>query len=82
MSIKATVTPQGNNIKSRVNPQKSISVTEYRVDASAIRLGDLVDVDTSAVSDGAVLVYSGNSVSFEATTQIQNPNTKVNGGHY
>jgi hypothetical protein len=81
-NITAKVTPQGNTLKSRVNPQQKLQVTEYRVDTSNLRLGDLFDVNTSGATDGAVLVYSGNTVSFEATTEIKNPNTQVNGGHY
>lgn len=82
MTIKARVTPQGHIVKGQVTPQKNIAVSEYRVNAANIRLGDLFDVDTSSASDGAVLVYSGDTVKFEATTEIKNPNTQVNGGHY
>lgn len=81
-NITAKITPQGNQLKSRVNPQEKLQVTEYRVSAANLRLGDLFDVDTSNATDGAVLVYSGNTVTFEATTEIKNPNTQVNGGHY
>lgn len=80
--ITAKITPQGHNIKSRVNVQQNFQVTEYKVNASSIRLGDLFDVDTSTASDGAVLVFNGNTINFEATTEIKNENTQVNGGHY
>jgi hypothetical protein len=80
--ITAKVTPQGHNIKSRVNVQQNFQVTEYKVNTSNIRLGDLFDVDASTASDGAVLVFNGNTVNFEATTEIKNENTQVNGGHY
>lgn len=81
-NITAKVTPQGNKLQSRVNPQEKLQVTEYRINSSSIRLGDLFDVDTSGAADGAVLIFNGNTVSFEATTEIKNPNTEVNGGHY
>lgn len=70
------------NIKAKITPQQNFKVTEYKVNASNIRLGDLFDVDASAASDGAVLVFNGNTVNFEATTEIKNKNTQVNGGHY
>lgn len=70
------------NIKARITPQQNFQVTEYKLSAGSLRLGDLFDVNTSAASDGAVLVFNGNTVNFEATTEIKNENTQVNGGHY
>lgn len=80
-NIKATVTSQGNNLKSKVNPQKSITVSEYKLNAS-VRLEDLINIDSTEISDGALLVYSSNTSNWKATTKIENPNTQVNGGHY
>lgn len=80
--INAKVTPQNNTIKSRVTSQQNFQVTEYKINTDSLRLGDLFDVDTSTASDGAVLVFNGNTVNFEATTEIKNENTQVNGGHY
>jgi len=82
MSITAKVTPQGHNIKGRVNVQNQLQVTEYRVNTNNIRLGDILDVDTSNAADGGVLIYNGNTSTFETTTIIENENTQVNGGHY
>ena len=81
-NIQARITPQGNVVKGKLNPQKNISVTEYRVDTQNIRLTDLFDVDTSQASDGALLVFSGETGNFKATTELKNENTQVNGGHY
>lgn len=81
-NITAKITPQGHTLKSRVTPQQKLQVTEYRVNSNSIRLGDLFDVDTSNVSDGALLVYNANSSTFEVTTEITNSNTLINGGHY
>lgn len=81
-NIKATVTTQGNVLKSRVNPQKKLTVTEFKLNSSTIRLGDLLDVDTSAASDGALLLYNDDQQKFEATPNLDNRNTKINGGHY
>lgn len=82
MTIKGRVTPQGNRVKGQVNSQQKITVSEYRVNVDRILLGDLFNVDTTNASDGAVLVFNGNTANFEATTRIENPNTQVNGGHY
>lgn len=70
------------NIKAKITPQQNFQVTEYKINTSNLRLGDLFDVDASSASDGSVLVFNGNTVNFEATTEIKNENTQVNGGHY
>jgi len=80
--IKARITPQGNLVKGQLNPQKKITVTEYKVDAQNLTLSKLNDIDLSNASDGAVLVYDGNTSFFVATTEIKNKNTEVNGGHF
>lgn len=69
------------NIKARVTPQKRITVSEYKLNASA-KLTDLNDIDFTNIADGALLVYNSNTSTWVATTQIENPNTQVNGGHY
>lgn len=69
------------NIKARINPQKTFTVAEYRLNNNA-RLADLLDVDASGASDGAVLLYNGDSQKFEATTEMDNNKTNINGGHY
>lgn len=71
-----------SNIKATLTPQKKISVTQYKIDAQSITLGSLLDVNTTGATDGSVLVFNGNTVSFEATTEIKNKNTQVNGGHF
>jgi len=71
-----------SNIKAKITPQQNFQVTEYKINGDSLRLGDLFDVDASTASDGAVLVFNGNTVNFEATTEIKNENTQVNGGHY
>lgn len=46
----------------------------------ARKLGDLVDVDTSAREEGAVLVYDESTGKFLATTLLENQ--KINGGFF
>lgn len=69
-------------IKATINPQKKIQVTNYTVNAQNIRFGDLFDVDTSNSTDGGLLVYNGETSTFEVTPELNNTNTKINGGHY
>lgn len=70
------------NIKATLNPQKKIQVTQYRVNTSTLRLGDLFDVNTNGASDGGLLVYNNDNSVFEVTSDLTNTNTKINGGHY
>ena len=70
------------DIKATINPQKKIQVTEYKVNTQSISLGDLFDVDTSNSSDGGLLVFSSNTSTYEVKTELDNKNTKINGGHY
>lgn len=70
------------NIKATVTPSNRLLVTNYSVSGGNLRLNDLFDVDASALSDGAVLLYNGNVGKWQATTQMDNDNTKINGGNY
>jgi hypothetical protein len=47
-----------------------------------ISLSELADMDLSAASDGAVLVYNGTRHKFVATTELRNSNTNINGGNF
>lgn len=80
-TIKAKVT-QGRLTKAKVTPQQEVLVTAYRVNSSNVSLSDLVDVAVTGALDGALLVYNGDSETWEAKTILENPNTEVNGGHF
>jgi hypothetical protein len=82
MSIKAVVTQNGDLVKAKMTPQKNLLVTNYRIDVNNIALGDLTNIDTSAASDGALLMYNGNTSQWEAKTELDNNNTIVNGGNF
>jgi hypothetical protein len=43
---------------------------------------DLTDIDNTLRSDGAVLIYNGESSKYMSTTTINNPNTTITGGSY
>lgn len=81
MSITARV-KNSSNVLAKITPQDRILVTNYAVNVGTIRFGDLFDVNTSTASDGAVLMYNGNTQVWEATTTIDNINTIINGGGY
>lgn len=81
MSITARVT-NSTTVSAKVTPQDRVLVTNYRINASQLRLGDIFDVDTSAVSDGAHLVYSNTTQTWVATKNIDNVNTIISGGNF
>ena len=70
------------NIKARITPNQNFLVTNYQINASTIRIGDLFDVDSSGQTDGAVLLYNGTASKWVATTQMDNINTIINGGNF
>lgn len=80
-NIKAKIT-QVNRIKATPNQQKEIVAKTVKINATAIRLGDLADVDTSGESDGVMMIYNGQTGKYEVTTQIQNENLNIIGGTY
>ena len=71
-----------NNIKAKVTPQNKLLVTNYQINASTIRVGDLFNVDSSGEEDGAVLLYNGTTNKWEATRFMDNINTTINGGNF
>lgn len=70
------------NIKAKITPQNKLLVTNYQINASTIKLGDLFDVDSTGQEDGAVILYNGTDNKWEATTQMDNINTVINGGNF
>lgn len=45
-------------------------------------IGNLSDVDLTAVADGALLIYNGVLQKFVANTELNNSNTKIVGGSF
>lgn len=80
-NLKAKVT-QVSRLKGSSSQQKEIVAQTVKVSASGLRLGDLTDVDTSAQSDGVMIIYNATSGKYEVTTQIQNENLNIIGGTY
>lgn len=71
-----------NEIKAKVTPQNRLLVTNYQLNASTIKMGDLFDVNSSGQVDGAVLIYNGTTAQWEATRFMDNINTIINGGNF
>lgn len=81
MSITARVV-NNPSIQARVTPQDRVLVTNYRINASDLRIGEIFDVDDSSVTDGALLVYRANTENWVATVNLDNINTIINGGNF
>lgn len=81
-TIKASINSTRNSIQGQLNPQKRIQVTQYQVGVDNIELSSISGLDVGSASDGALLVYNGQSGNFEAKTEINNANTVLNGGFF
>ena len=80
--IKASINSSRNSIQGRLNPQHKIQVTQYQIDTNDLKLSDIGGLDIGSATDGALLVYNGDTEIFEAKTEIDNTNTVLNGGFY
>jgi len=61
----------------------SIPVRAQVIDVGSVNsLANMNDVDTSSVSDGAVLQYNGTTNKFEATNSMNNQNLSILGGGF
>jgi hypothetical protein len=72
------------DITVRVGQQSAIKVASTST-GSGGTLGGLTDTDTSAVSNGSVIVYDANTSTWVATNTLTPGNTKdldVNGGSF
>ena len=83
MGIKVNVN-NDSNVKVRVGQQTGVKVPTTS-SSSGGTLGSLGDTDVSSVTNGAVLVYDGNTNTWVATLELTPTNTKnldVNGGSF
>jgi hypothetical protein len=71
------------NIKAKIstNTNRVIAKT-VSVASGTINLGDLGDIDASAKSDGAMIIYNSTTGKYEVKTEIQNQNLNIIGGTY
>jgi len=68
-------------VKAKIRKPQEIVAQTVKI-SGTLRLGDLVDVDTSNQSDGAMMIFNANTGSYEVTTQLQNENLNIIGGTY
>jgi hypothetical protein len=71
------------NIKAKIstNTNRVIAKT-VSVQSGTINLGDLGDIDATAKSDGAMIIYNATTGKYEVKTEIQNENLNIIGGTY
>ena len=69
------------NLKAKIrgNPNKIIAQT---LKIGNVALADLTDVDSSGLSDGAVIQYNSSSSKFQMKTNIDGANLTITGGTY
>jgi hypothetical protein len=80
-TIRAKVTQNGKTL-AQVTPQQNVLVSTYKINGNVSNLGDLVDVDTDAATDGSLLSYNTATQKWEAVTKIEKPAVEVNGGFF
>lgn len=68
-------------IKATINKTAKVRARTVEVGAG-VKLTDLVDVDTSALDNGAMLIYDLAQQKFLLTNRIDNPDLRIIGGIY
>ena len=67
-----------NKINVQVKKRDKIFVSQSKTVIT--KIGDLIDVDTSAKTDGSLLIYDVSQSKFLASTLLEKQN--INGGHF
>lgn len=73
------------DIKVRVGQQNAVKVVSSIAGSQSLTLGNLSDVNASALSNGMVLVYNGNTGKWDATLELTpgaTQNLDINGGSF
>lgn len=79
MAIKGKI----SSVATKAKTTSSIPVRARVIYVGSVsQLSALSDVDTSSVSDGAVLQYNATSNKFETTTSMNNQNLSILGGGF
>lgn len=68
-------------IKATINKTAKVRARTVEV-GTGIRLTDLVDLDTTNLDNGAMLIYDLSQQKFLLTNQIDNPDLRIIGGIY
>lgn len=70
-----------SRVKGKLRQKQHITAQTVKI-SGTLRLGDLVDVDTTQQADGVMMIFNENTGKYEVTTQIQNENLNIIGGTY
>ena len=70
-----------DRIKATINKRAKIQARTLDI-GSGIKLTDLVDVDASALDNGAMLIYDLSQQRFILTNRIENPDLRIIGGTF
>lgn len=81
-TIRAKVTQGGTLTKAVLTPTQEVLVTKVGIASGQIRLEDLFNIDAESPSDGSILVYNSSSQLWQAKQDLDNQNTKINGGNF
>lgn len=69
-------------LDSKLTPDNTLLVTNYQLGSSVLAIDSLFDVSAENPADGSVLLYNDTTKLWEATPQVANPNTIINGGNF
>ena len=81
-TIRAKVTQGGVLTTATLSPQQTVLVNKVGIATGQIRLEDLLNIDADNALDGAMLVYNSSSQLWQAKEELDNQNTKINGGNF
>ena len=70
------------SIKAKIRQNADNRIVAQTIKVGNLALTDLSDIDASANTDGAMLIYNGTTTKFQLEPEIGNTNTIFNGGTY
>ena len=70
------------SIKAKIRQNADNRIVAQTIKVGNLALTDLSDIDASANTDGAMLIYNGTTTKFQLKPEIGNSNTILNGGTY
>ena len=69
-------------LKGKVRSQKEIIAQAVGIGQFNVGIGDLNNIDVSGQTDGAMMIFDGESGNYEMKTNIENENLNINSGQY
>ena len=70
------------SIKAKIRQNADNRIVAQTIKVGNLALTDLSDIDASANTDGAMLIYNGTTTKFQLKPEIGITNTIFNGGTY